>query len=357
MKRQNKEPSGWGKSNRALMSACIVSVTFMLLVTAGSMVYFKSQLNKSTRILEETEYEAYEKYYVLIPQDNASAFWNAVYESAREAGKAHGIYVEMLGSNLSTGYSPADRMKMAVEAGVDGIIVEADESVRMKQAIDEAEEKSIPVVTVLGDSKQSLRKSFVGISSYNLGREYGKQVLEAVAGRETKHVLVLMNANAADTSQNILYSGIQEAVEEAEGTGEGSAIRLQAAAVDSQGPFAVEESIRNIFMDKEHQPDVIICLDELSTRCTYQAVVDYNKVGVIDIIGYYDSETILRAIERNVIRSTISINTEEMGRSSVEALEEYQATGYVSEYFLVGANVITAENVEEYMGGREDEVE
>ena len=116
----------------------------------------------------------------------------------------------------------------------------------------------------------------------------------------------------------------------------------------------MEESIRNIFIE-EGLPDVVICLDELSTSCVYQAVVDYNIVGQIDIIGYYDSETILKAIERNVVRATISIDTEEMGQYCVEALEECRSGGYVSEYFSVGTNLITIQNVREYLGGEEDE--
>lgn len=60
-------------------------------------------------------------------------------------------------------------------------------------------------------------------------------------------------------------------------------------------------------------PDIIICLNELSTTCVYQAVVDYNCVGEIAILGYYDTDTILKAIERNVITATISIDTEQMG--------------------------------------------
>ena len=129
---------------------------------------------------------------------------------------------------------------------------------------------------------------------------------------------------------------------------------MRAAAVENKGAFDAEESIRDIFME-EQLPDVIICLDEISTSCVYQAVVDYNKVGEIDIIGYYDSESILRAIERNVVRSTISIDTEEMGQYCVTALDEYRKNGYVSEYFSVGTNLITMQNVKEYLGGGDSE--
>ena len=165
-------------------------------------------------------------------------------------------------------------------------------------------------------------------------------------------MLVLMNAGTTDTSQNIIFSGIQETLAEQEAEGEKSDIQVRTKAVEMQGAFDVEESVRNILME-ETLPDVIICLDEISTSCAYQAVVDYNMVGQIDIIGYYDSETILKAIERNVLRSTISIDTAELGRFCVEALDEYRKNGYVSEYFSVGTNLITSENVKDYLGEEE----
>ena len=199
------------------------------------------------------------------------------------------------------------------------------------------------MVIVLKDNNLGIRTSFVGVSNYNLGREYGRQVL-SITDKEVRKVLVLMNAETQYTSQNIIFSGIQETLDGY------TDIQVRAAAVENKGAFDVEESIRKLFMEKT-LPDVIICLDEISTSCVYQAVVDYNKVGEIDIIGYYDSESILRAIDRNVVRSTISIDTAEMGQYSVMALDEYRKNGYVSEYFSVDTNLITAENVKEYLGG------
>ena len=319
----------------------------------GSMIFFRESMMRSAELLEDADYESYDAYYVLIASDHDSAFWQSVYKSAKEAGREKGAYVEMLGSNLSTDYSQEELLQIAITSGVDGIILEADESFATTAHLQEAQEKGIPVVTVLGDNSQGIRKSFIGVSNYNLGREYGKQVM-TIREKDVKDVLVLMSTDAKDTSQNIIFSGIQETVAEEtakEGLGE---IQVRAAAVENQGAFDAEESIRKLFMEMP-LPDVIICLDELSTSCTYQAVVDYNMVGQIDIIGNYDSETILRAIERNVVRSTISIDTEEMGKYCVEALDEYRNNGYVSEYFSVGTNLITIQNVRDYMGGGENE--
>jgi len=92
----------------------------------------------------------------------------------------------------------------------------------------------------------------------------------------------------------------------------------------------------------------------LNTTCVYQAVVDYNKVGKINIIGYYDSDTICRAIERNVIYATISVNTKQLGMNCVSALDEYKESGHVSEYFSVDILLITSDNVSEYLGDADE---
>lgn len=336
------------KSNRALVIAGICSVSFMLLITIGSMFFFRMQMDKASRLMEGASYESYESYYAMISSNHESALWRSIYQGAVEAAAENGAYVEMLGSNLSTDYSRQDLMRIAIASGVDGIILEADESGDYTGLINEADAAGIPVVTVMGDDTTSNRKSFIGVNNYNLGREYGRQVL--LAGEDVQEVLVLISTSMPDTSQNIIFSGIQETLVEA-GRDD---IRVYAAAIEGDNTFAVEESVRDVFL--EQSMDVLICLDELSTTCAYQAVVDFNRVGQIDIIGYYDSETILRGIERNVIHSTIALDTGEMGEYSIEALEEYRETGYVSDYFGVDTDLITIENVRGYLedGGEQE---
>lgn len=336
------------KSNRALVIAGICSVSFMLLITIGSMFFFRMQMDKASRLMEGASYESYESYYAMISSNHESALWRSIYQGAVEAAAENGAYVEMLGSNLSTDYSRQDLMRIAIASGVDGIILEADESGDYTGLINEADAAGIPVVTVMGDDTTSNRKSFIGVNNYNLGREYGRQVL--LAGEDVQEVLVLISTSMPDTSQNIIFSGIQETLVEA-GRDD---IRVYAAAIEGDNTFAVEESVRDVFL--EQSMDVLICLDELSTTCAYQAVVDFNRVGQIDIIGYYDSETILRGIERNVIHSTIALDTGEMGEYSIEALEEYRETGYVSDYFGVDTDLITIENVRDYLedGGEQE---
>lgn len=320
--------------------------------------------------------EVYERYYMLITQDDKTAFWQSIYQGAIDRALTQNVYVDWLGSDQFRGYSVEERMQVAVASGVDGIIVTANESEEMTALIDEAVAAGIPVVTLYGDSASSGRCSFVGVGAYNLGREYGGQVLQIARERllglsdtllrteETEvgaqstsllreepveigtaerpvKVTLLVNAYARGLDQNILFSGVQETLEQGRGD---ACFSLSVHAVDDTNAFSVEESIRDLFMNGDI-PDILICLNELNTTCAYQAVVDYNKVGTVSILGHYRSDTILKAIERGVIYATVDINAPQMGAFCVDALQEYHSLGYTSQYFTADVTLISRENV------------
>lgn len=299
----------------------------------------------------EKEEERYDDYYVMIVEDRKSDFWQEVYNGAYAAGLEENIYVDLLGSHISQNYNKYELMEIAIYSNVDGIIVAADESMRMTGLIDLAVSNDIPVVTLYGDNPNSMRCSYVGVGNYELGREYGRQVLE-LAGEKAVSAAVLVSTQASDTSQNIVWSGIQETISQE--NDKNADISLSLISVDDSSNFAVEESIRDIFM-KESLPDIIICLNAVNTTCLYQALIDYNKVGEISILGYYDNDTILKGIERNVITSTIAIDTNQMGKYCIDALTEYKQFGNTSEYFMADITLINKKNVSDFMGGMTDD--
>lgn len=379
-----------GFSSLVLTAACIVLTVLMVVYV---LWFYRGSYE------EESAGEIYDRYYMLITQDSKSAFWQSVYQGACERALADNVYVDWLGNDQFQNYSVEEQMQVAIASDVDGIIVTAGENEEMTALIDRAVSAGIPVVTLYGDNTQSARCSFVSVGSYNLGREYGRQALQIVrerlAGtteqrvkisRETQpgedecenivgmsnegstlemevlkvgsaerpvRVSILVNAYAGGLDQNILYSGIQETIEQERGD---TVIELSLQTVDDTNAFSVEESVRDLFMAGD-LPDILICLNELNTTCAYQAVVDYNKVGTVNILGYYVSDTILNAIDRNVIYATVSIDAPQMGGFCIDALQEYHELGYTSQYFTADISLISAENVAEYLGegGRTDE--
>ena len=314
-----------------------------VIVTVGFLrVYLRTDPRTSRK-------ETYDRYYVLITDDKDSAFWQSVYKGASDYGLNHNVYVENLGEGISNDYTKSELMRMAIASKVDGIILNADESEEMEQLISEAMDASIPVVTVNNDCSISRRISYVEVGNYNLSKEYSKQIME-IAGNmiteegQTVNVAVIVNS-VPSSGQSIISAGIQESIENS--VDFSNLISLDLVTVDESNSFAVEESIRDLFL-QENLPDIIVCLNELDTTCVYQAVVDFNKVGQVHILGYYDSTTILQGIDREIIDSTIKIDTIEMGEYAVEALLSYERVGFVNQYNTVDIILINSTNIKEH---------
>ena len=133
-------------------------------------------------------------------------------------------------------------------------------------------------------------------------------------------------------------------------------IEMSMFLVDESSNFSVEESVRNMFIENRNDlPDIVVCLNEIDTTSVYQTVVEYNNVGLVNILGYYDSVALIKGIERNVIYATISIDAKQMGEYCIDALSEYWEFGNTSQYFVADVSVINSSNVSTYREEEENE--
>lgn len=343
MKKRKKEPYHY----IGLMTLLFVVVSLVL------VVFF---IKYAQSIGEKTSSTTYSSYYGMIVPDRNSALWKSVYEGALTEALQKDTYVELMGENLARDFERSELLQIAITANMDGIILVADESEEMKNLIHMASAEKIPVVTLYTDCPDSERCSFVGLSKYNLGKEYGNQLLTILRDRKyvnkSVRVAILMNANFQDQGQNILVSGIQESIETLYSQGlrdRNLLVELNYALVDEADDLSVEETVRKLLISNDETPDVIVCLNEMETNTVYQTVVDYNKVGEVNILGYYVSEPILQAIRRNVIHSTIAVDTQQMGQACILALNEYRELGNTSQYFPTDITLIDKNNVEAYL--------
>ncbi|MCR5178040.1 MAG: substrate-binding domain-containing protein [Lachnospiraceae bacterium] len=292
-----------------------------------------------------TVQEEYRRHYAFVCGTSQEDLYRAIYEAAREKAAESNDYLEFVGDNLTVTYSRNELMEIAVDSGVDGIIVEADESEVMTELIDRADEKGIPVITVGRDNTASGRKSFVGFGFYDLGQTFGKQIIRN-ASDDPKDVLILMSSDTEGSTQNIIYQGIRETLERLDST---RYFTLNTMTVPESTAFGAEEVISSMFRKSDELPDIIVCLNEVYTTCVCQALVDHNRVGETLVYGFYENSTILSSIQKNIIMATVTVNTDQMGEFCVEALEEYNESGYVNEFFPADIDEITQDNVNEYL--------
>lgn len=326
----------YGRNSQLILIAIGISIFITMTIVMIGMMYYKVKISDIG--LENIGIDRkYDKHYAFIIEDEENSFWENVYDGAKKEGDSLGIYVEKFGETLPIQYTAKELLKIAILSNVDGIIMQASNDEETQLLINEAEGLGIPVATVLEDSPQSERTCFVGINNYQLGKEYGNQVLE-IAEQKPQKVRVLLDSNTNDTSPDIILSGINDTLL-------GSNIEVSVTTIDRKSAFSSEEAVHDIMLDIENVPDILICLNLVDTICAYQTAVDYNKVGKIKIIGYYNSQNISQAIKKEIIYSTIVIDTEGMGAYAVVALSEYAITKRVSEYIPVDMDLISLKDV------------
>ena len=334
--------------NKVVVSILAGIVLVLFIATVAGVFYYREMIKK-LGVVHEEEFTEYPRLYAYIAEDPDSQLSNRIYKEIAEYAVENDCYVEMTGQNLSTSYSKADRMNIAISSKVDGIILEGDDSKETADLIDKATANGIPVVTVLSDCQTSSRKSFVGLNNFSLGSEYGEEL--ATIGEMNKkyplNALILLDGDDGN-SDDIIHAAIQQSVT-------GRLIKLTSAVVDTSSPFTSEESVMNILDGLATIPDVIICLNDRTTESAIQCIVEKNLVGKTTILGYYDSDTILKAIDRGSVYATFAIETKTVAKQCVNALNEYNNTGFVSEYNPANYILINRQNVSEYT--REDGVD
>ena len=284
---------------------------------------------------EEALAPVYEKHYALISADTDDEFWTKVYESAKEKAAEQNAYVEWFGKNLSVNYSVNELARMAMNAGVDGIIMPATDDDESKSLINTIVGSGIPVVTALSDCHESMRQSYVGVNNYDIGQMYGERVKELVLRRFRKNIRVMtvVSGDHFSNSQNLIQVGIREYL--GANLPGGYIVQYETELIDQSNTFATEEFFNNLFISNATLPDILICLDEKGTRCAYRASVDHNRVGDSMILGFYYTKDILSALEKEILDSVMAVDADEIGKGTVDALADYQEYGYSNSYSTV----------------------
>ena len=246
------------------------------------------------------------------------------------------VLLEIMGPDRETSYDKLDYMNMSIAAKADGIILQYNGEAGLEEAINTAVRNGIPVVTVMSDAVHSRRQSFVGVSDYQLGMAYGEIVAKYV-DENTKKILILQKRDIDDMNESQIYTQISNAVKMAAGSED---IEIKGRNLLSTGTFETEEAVTDIFQQKRNVPDILVCMDEETTECARQAILDFNLAGKVKIIGYYTSEDILAAVEKGVISVTCDVDTTQLGQYSVEAVTSYIEDGRTNSFYNVDINFL-----------------
>ena len=113
--------------NKVVVSILAGIVLVLFIATVAGLFYYREMIKKLGEVHEE-EFTEYPRLYAYIAEDPDSQLSNRIYKEISEYAQETDCYVEMTGRDLSTSYSKADRINIAISSKVDGIILEGDDS-------------------------------------------------------------------------------------------------------------------------------------------------------------------------------------------------------------------------------------
>ena len=335
---------GGGKAI-TLMRKLIYLMTIILGLAAilAQGLYIRLQNRAKELDVGTDNIRSYDRHYLFVSSDE-SQMLRDIYERTAEACEAGGAYLEWCGKDTPGNYTAAECIDISTAMKADGIIVYPDGSDGLEEAVTAASEAGIPVVTILRDLEGSGRISYVGVSSYQVGDLYGGQLLSLLHNGEN-NVVLLADAGSSENEAQFLYTQMVQAVRN--GAPSGRTMNLRIESVDSSTDFDAEEVIRDLLLGKD-RPDILICLNSVQTECAIQALIEYNLVGKVQVIGYYVTDQILQALRQDMIPVTMTIDTFALGDDSVQALDEYLELGRVSSYYNIALSGVTPTTVERF---------
>lgn len=331
---------------KIMRTVVIILLLFAVVLSIINIVIYSSNL-VNRDIANEKNIEKYKYHFALIFDSKNTEKWNEIYENANKYAMENNAYIDVIGYNLPESYTKEELFEIAVLSDVDGIIVEGDDGEKLASYIDSAYRNQIPVVTVMSDVPGSMRISYVGLGSYDVGKELAVQIDELCIENKTNDIMVLMSGSEGYQEQHTMYQAILE------NKSADNNVNVDVKLVYNDNEFSTDEAIRDIFINMDKLPDIMVCLSDNITESAFQQVVDYNKVKSIDVIGLASSEKAYEAVEKKLIDSVISFDKMKMGTSCVDALIEYIENGYVSEYYMVETNLVTQKNVRRFMENEE----
>jgi ribose transport system substrate-binding protein len=300
-----------------------------LLVICASIILVWLQKEEIKPYISKPRYHFY-----FIAQNSVDPFWNEVMRGAEKSAKERNVVVEF---NVPRFNNPEEELKImdiAVTSKVDGIITHVPNGMGFTALIDKAYDRGIPVVTLENDDSESKRYAFVGTNSFELGKEAARLLIEATGGKA--NIAVISNSDLEQDSieHNLKMNGFLSILKNYPD------LKVIDIYTSRMGILSAEEITQNIIESKDNV-NAIFAFSSADTLGSAQLIVDRNKVGSIILVGYGNSEEIIRYIDKEIIYGTIASDPYKIGYESVNALVAVKDKNSVPDFIDTEVRTIT----------------
>ena len=318
--------------------ASLIVMLLTLVVLFGSLF-----VNATQTDIDEEPSNPPEYHIQVVTQNTDEHFWTLFQEGAKEAGNNLNVYVEFVSIAPRDTDILIETVEMAIFSGVDGIAIQPGDVEKTSEVTQKALEAGIPMVNYENDKFLIPNVPVVGSNSYDIGMTAGNMIYPAAGDGITNVAVILDEGSAGGDSQfkNMKVQGIIDAI-----ASFGKINVSEVYTLDSE-LFEAERLTRSI-IEEETDVNVIICTDEKSTPGVAKVLVDNNKVGDIQVIGYGTMPQTLDYIKRGVIYGTVCPDAYEIGYQTIVQLYANISNKAVSDSSNTDLFIIDKNNIDEF---------
>lgn len=281
----------------------------------------------STDAAEEMNYH----YAFFLPAEDSS-FFSRLREGATDAASSTECAVSfhpVISDPLS--------FEMARYSGFDGFGFYLYEKDRSKlQYISEILEEDKPVIQIENEVLQGPDSLFIGTNNFDIGKGIGQLALNTGIDKLNMALVYSNKTPGIMSDRNLVEMGLKTVL--------GDKLSVLSTEETSLNPLDTGMLAYDL-LKKEPSIDVIVLTDPNDTLMTMQAIIDMNLVGMVQIIGFGEHETIKSYIEKGMILGSIVRDPYRIGYSTVMALKEISLNGYTSAYVDTGITILTKQNL------------
>ena len=308
----------------------------IIMIAIISVILYKYNLTHNDVVQKQPEYHFY-----FVAQNSVDPFWKEIKKGVEDAANKLNVAVEFNAPRFNDPSEEKQYLDIGINSNVDGIITHISTGEDFSTLISDAYAKNIPVVTIENDDKNSDRMTFIGSNSYLLGSEAAKLMINGTKGRANIAIIVSNDNELDSVTQNIKINGFLNTIKGYED------MKISQVYTSKMGILSAEEITQSI-ISNNREIDAIYTTNSVDTLGATQAIVDFNKVGSITIVGYGNTMEILSYIEKGIICGTVMSDPYKMGYESIKALIDIKKNHNISTFIDTGVKVITKSNIDDF---------
>ncbi|WP_136604961.1 substrate-binding domain-containing protein [Paenibacillus dokdonensis] len=277
-------------------------------------------------------------FIIYIPKtiDPSIEFWVVMQQGVTMAAKEFGADIKMMGTETELDVEEQiDIVEEAIRSKPDAIMLAASDYIKLIPAVQQIREAGIPLIMVDSNVEVDLSNSFIATDNYEAGRISARLLKEHVKPAEKIAIVSYIQGTGTSLDRE---KGVRDELG-------ASGYSNISHTIFSEGQVQKSYELTRELLMKEPDISGIVALNEPSTVGAGKAILNLGLQSKVSLIGFDNSNSEIRLIDRNVIQATVIQRPFNMGYLAVKTAISVIKGQKVEKMVDTGSKVITKYNM------------